>query len=143
MSVTIDTANAILAVIFRHVMEAWPHSTEVGVARDLFESMVATTPSKPLGLFLAAFGPRASLLFAKDPALFDQLSLREYWNGMPESSQRTVWLALVQTYLLALAVTALPPAALGAIEETARSFANSVKRGTIDVRAITQQHALF
>jgi hypothetical protein len=138
MSAAVDTVNAILAMIFRHVQTACPERTEVSVAHDLFESMVASTPRKPMGMFLAAFGPRASLLFAKDPALFDDVSLRDYWDDLPDASQRIVWLALVQVYMLTLAITCLPPEALTAIEETARFFAASVKDGHADVRAITR-----
>lgn len=137
MSAAIGTINAIISLIFRHVIDAWPERTEVAVAQDVFDCMTSSSPSKPVGMFLAAFGPRASLIFAKDPTVFDHLSLREYWDGMSEASQRTVWLALAQVYLLALAVTALPPVALGVIEETARSFADAVKHNRLDIRSIT------
>ena len=128
---TTQTANAILEAVFARVIEASPESTELAVAKDIFDAMTRTTPNKPVGLFLAAFGPHASLIFAKNPAVFDHLELRSYWDALADSSKQIVWLALGQVYLLALAISTLPNDTLAAMESTARSFADEFKKSCL------------
>jgi hypothetical protein len=144
MTTTVAAFNNLLKLFIEELARVFPEQRDVATFLAGFDAFVMLAPTQPLDTFLEALSPHASLLMAKDAALFESirfpgLDFHGMWTseGVTDGTRDAIWQYLHTLYLLGTTVKSMPPEVLQSIESVAASCADKVDAdGEIDFGAV-------
>lgn len=141
---TVQAFNGLLKSFMEELARVFPGETQIGTFLAGFDTLVALSPRGPLDMFMDALEPHAQLVAARDPALFERLRLPggidfgRMWNedGVTDGTREAIWSYLESLVILGTTVRGLPEDMLRGIESLAKSCAEQMESGGLDLSSL-------
>jgi hypothetical protein len=148
MSTTTTNAfNDLLKAFITELQSCFPEQRGLLLCLAAFDSVVASSPTKPLEMYMEAIGPHSALLMARDPSLFAQpielagnVDLSAIWaqEDVTDATRDALWQYLSTLYILGTTIQSVPADVLSSIEKVAGECATQMETtGRMDMNAMT------
>jgi hypothetical protein len=147
MSTSVQSFNTLMKQFLGELALTFPDHEEICLFQTMFDDLVRTNYKKPAQLFMGALQPYSDLVMQKNDHLFDQpislgnrIDLSELWNtnGLSQTSKDAIWKYLHTLFLLGSTVCCLPPEILNTIDNLAKTCADGIKSGNVDLTTVTK-----
>lgn len=130
---TVQAFNAMLRSFLSELVVVFPEDDGLCKYRDQFEDLVKINIRKPLELFMGAVTPHLDKVFARDPLVFDLVTLsdlefKKMWNaeGVSDATRDAMWKYMNSLCLLGVTINSLPAEFLTSIESMAQNCADQM-----------------
>lgn len=135
---TVQAFNELMKNFLAELGATFPEQKSIQLYVAGFDTLVSANSRKPVELFMAALGPHADMVMARNPSLFDQpidlggsLDLKEIWSqeDLSDTSRDALWQYIHTLFLLGSTIQHMPADMLQSIEAVAKDCASKIESG--------------